>query len=280
MKAETATNSGTFSDVDLPDLVTIAASIGNVTQDPGNSGYWIWELPTTDNLPTTEVEITAQDDHGGVSTLTFTVTVGNVNPTPVIESINAVRVEGTSITVTASATDPAGTNDTLTYSYSVLKNGASFATGLGVDQTSFSFSPDDNGSYQITLTVSDEDGGSAVASQTISVGNVNPTPVIESIGAVRLEGTAVLVAASATDPAGANDTLTYSYSVLKNGSAYASGSGVDQTSFSFAPYDNGSYQITLAVSDEDGGSAVTSQTITVNNVIPIITGLAQLGSDQ
>ena len=43
-----------------------------------------------------------------------------------------------------------------------------------MDQTGFSFTPNDNGSYQIVLTVSDEDGGSATVDQTISVANVAP----------------------------------------------------------------------------------------------------------
>ena len=104
--------------------------------------------------------------------------------------------------MTASATDPAGSNDTSTYAYQIYKNGSSFAAGSGVNQTSFNFTPDDNGSYDIQLTVSDEDGGSATTSQTISVANANPVPSIDFISSTRIEGTSIAVTASGTDPAG------------------------------------------------------------------------------
>ena len=70
-----------------------------------------------------------------------------------------------------------------------------------------------DGSYRIVLTVSDEDGGSSSVEQTIAVANVAPTPSIVSIGAVRIEGTSIAVSGAATDPAGANDTLSYSWQV-------------------------------------------------------------------
>jgi ELWxxDGT repeat protein len=220
------------------------------------------------------ITVAVTDDDGGGGSATLEVTVANVAPTPSIDVISATRLEGTQIDVTASATDPAGASDTLTYSYAVFKDGSTtpFATGGGVELTSFSFTPDDNGSYEIVLTVSDEDGGSAQASQMISVANVAPTPVIDQISATRLEGTQIDVTASATDPAGASDTLTYSYEVFKDGAStpFATGSGVDLTSFSFTPDDNGSYEIVLTVSDEDGGSAQASQMITVENAAPTV----------
>ena len=59
----------------------------------------------------------------------------------------------------ASATDPAGTNDPLTFSYEVFKQNATtaFASGSDVNKTAFSFTPDDDGNYRIVLTVSDGD---------------------------------------------------------------------------------------------------------------------------
>ena len=54
-----------------------------------------------------------------------------------------------------------------------------------MDQTSFRFTPDDDGSYEVRLTVSDEDGGSNTTSQTISVANLAPEASIEAISATR-----------------------------------------------------------------------------------------------
>ena len=87
----------------------------------------------------------------------------------------------------------------------------------------------------------DEDGGSAATSQTISVANVLQR-LSSSRSAPPRGRHAIEVAASATDPAGANDTLSYSWEVFKDGVAFANGSGTDLASFSFTPDDNGSYQ--------------------------------------
>ena len=55
--------------------------------------------------------------------------------------------------------------DTLSYVWAVLKGGAAFTSGSGA---TFTFTPDDNASDEIGLTVSDEDGGSTPSAETIS----------------------------------------------------------------------------------------------------------------
>ena len=223
-------------------------------------------LFTPDDNGSYRLVLTVTDNGGLSASVEQTVAVSNVAPTPSIVSIGAVRVEGTSISVSGAATDPAGANDTLSYSWQVFANGSvsPFATGSG---TNFAFTPDDDGSFRIVLSVSDEDGGSATAEQTVAVSNAAPAPSITSIGAVRTEGTSIAVSGTATDPAGSNDTLSYAWQVFANGGAtpLATGSGSD---FSFTPDDDGSYRIVLTVSDEDGGSASVEQTIAVSNAAP------------
>lgn len=106
--------------------------------------------------------------------------------------------------------------------------------------------------------------------------NIAPTASIELISATRVEGGEIAVTANATDPDGADDSLTYEYEVFKleNGSStlFASNSAVGLTEFSFTPDDNGSYKILLTAVDQDGGTATASQTIDVENVAPTITG--------
>ena len=232
-----------------------------------------WSFTPTDN-GSYEIRLTASDEDGGSATVAQTISVANVDPSPSIVSIGTPRVEATSIAVSGTATDAAGANDTLSYAWSVYKDGGTtaFATGTGA---SWSFTPTDNGSYDIRLTASDEDGGSAMASQTISVVNLDPSPSIVSIGTPQVEGTAIAVTGLATDPAGANDSLSYAWSVLKDSVSFASGSGAN---WSFTPTDNGSYEIRLTASDDDGGSAMVSQSISVANVppTPSLSGLASV----
>ncbi len=205
------------------------------------------------------------------NTVEQVIEVSNVAPSPTIISISEPQEEGTAITVTATATDPAGVNDTLTYTWSVLKGDVAYASASGVDMTEYTFTPDDNGSYAVSLTVSDEDGGSATVESTVEVSNVAPRSLsIVSISEPQEEGTAITVTATATDPAGVNDTLTYTWSVLKGDVAYASASGVDMTEYTFTPDDNGSYAVSLTVSDEDGGSATVGSIIAVSSVAPSV----------
>ena len=136
------------------------------------------------------------------------------------------------------------------------------------------------------LTVSDEDGGSAVTSQTITVANVIPVITGLSVNsAVINENGSVTISGSFTDK-GIQDTHTVlinwgngetsSAAVVVQGSGSGTFSATHQyrddnpTSTSFDPY-----TIRATVTDDDGGLSVSSTVgITVNNVIPAIAVLS------
>src|SRR5262249_7659209 len=148
------------------------------------------------------------------------------------------------------------------------RNGAAYASGSAA---SFSFTPDDNGTYVVTLAATDKDGGvSPQASATITVDNVAPTAAVTGATASghSPEGTASRLGSTVTDPSAADTKagFTYAWSVTRNGVAYASGSAAG---FSFTPNDNGTYVVSLTATDKDGGaSQQASATITVDNVAP------------
>ena len=64
------------------------------------------------------------DADGASATGTTTVTVRNLAPVPTITSVSAGWLEGTAITATGAATDPAGPTDAVTLSWAVYKDGA------------------------------------------------------------------------------------------------------------------------------------------------------------
>ena len=116
----------------------------------------------------------------------------------------------------AVASDPAA-EDVLSYEWRV--NG--LLQPNGEDPAQFVFTPPDNGSFVIGLTVRDDDGGIATASKTLSVQNVAPTATIASDPATTAaDGSVVGLAAVVTDPGTADttpNTFTYSWTATRNG---------------------------------------------------------------
>jgi Ca2+-binding RTX toxin-like protein len=257
--------------INLTSMVTVgSAPIANyawsVTKNgnPYTTGSAASFSFTPDDNASYVVTLTVTATDGGTGTAPAqTITVTNVAPTPTIHGAPASSPEGTAINVSATSTDP-GTFDNATYAWSVTKNGNPYASGSGV---SFSFTPDDNASYVITLTATDNDLSAGTTTATVSVTNVAPTPTIHGAPALSPEGTAINVSATSTDP-GTMDTATYAWSVTKNGSPYASGAGVN---FSFTPDDNASYVITLTATDKDLSAGTTTATVSVTNVAPSAT---------
>src|SRR5690606_7033323 len=102
-----AANTGTFSDPD-GDPVTLAASIGTVTDAGG--GTWSWSFGTTDGpAESQQVTITGTDDHGAETSIQFALTVDNVAPV-VDAGPDAAIVSGDAFFLSGTFTD-AGTID-------------------------------------------------------------------------------------------------------------------------------------------------------------------------
>src|SRR5205823_9229119 len=99
------------------------------------------------------------------------VTVHDAAPTATINGAPAQSDEGTALSLTSSVSDP-GSADTFTYAWAVTKNGNAYASAT---TQNFSFTPDDNGSYVVTLTVTDDDGGDSRRATGRTGNNVAPT---------------------------------------------------------------------------------------------------------
>src|SRR5205085_2475293 len=153
------------------------------------------------------VHLTVTDNDGGSTETSETIQVTNVPPTAAITGAPASSPEGTTITLGSSVSDP-GSADTLTYAWTVEKNGSLYASGSDAGIT---FTPDDDATYVAHLTVTDGDGDSTTVSKTINVTNVAPAASITGAPASSAEGTAITLGSSVSD-VGTNDTFTYAWS--------------------------------------------------------------------
>src|SRR5207253_1864605 len=163
--------------------------------------------------------------------------------------------EGTAVNLTSDASD-AGTADTLTYAWSVKKDNAAYDLGeTTTDADTFSFTPNDNGSYEVTLTVTDDDGGVKSKAVVIDVTNANPTATISGEPAESIvEGAAVALTVTPAD-AGSEDTFTYAWTVKKDNATYDLGdTTVNAASLTFTTNDNGDYVATCVVSDDEAAT--------------------------
>ena len=209
-------------------------------------------------------------DGGLTDSQTITITVSNVNRSPILANItNKSIAENNQLLFTISATDPDG--DTLSYFTSALPAGATFQNQIFTWPLSF----DQAGRYYVTFIVSD---GSAIDLQTITitVDNVNREPLLEAIGDKNVdEGSQLTFVVTATDPDG--DTITYSAQNLP-----ADANFIGQTFF-WQPTNEmaGSYQITFTASD---GLSTVSETVTITvnnaNATPVLVPIEDKSVDE
>jgi len=190
---------------------------------------------------------------------TITITVGNVNRPPVLNSIGIKTVNESALlafTITASDLD----GDALTYTASNLPTGASFNAA----QHSFNWTPSygASGNYNVTFTVTDNGAPAQSDSEqvTITVGDVNRPPVLNSIGAKTVnENESLDFTITANDPDA--DTLTYTVGNLPTGASF----NANQQKFSWTPdYGaSGNYNVTFIVTDNGAPAQSDSEQVTI-----------------
>ena len=225
------------------------------------------------------VRIRSTDQGGLFFEEPFTITVTNVNemPTVTLAAANDLVVnEGSSHTYSFTTSDPDSGDSFALLSTSCGLNGsqvgaATFNTTTGAGTFVCSF-PDGTVSSSVSVQVEDANGAdSNTASQTITILNVAPT--ITAVTAVPdpvNEGSPTTVTVTATDPAGANDPLTYEFDCNDNG-VYEIVQLADNDAT--CTFDDGPATRTIGVrvTDGDGGADTDTVEVDVDNVAPTAT---------
>jgi len=265
-EGQTATNSGTYSDANSGDNVTISASVGSVTKTGTNNGTWSWSFATTDGPDESQtVTITADDGHGGIQT-TFSLVVNNVAPTVTLSGPSSAN-EGDTKSYSFIVSDPG--DDTFSVVSASCGTNGTFSNGVfdgvtGAGSFDCTF-PDGPASSNVSVQVKDSDGANSnTDSKIVTVANVAPSLSMLAIsgnsGTACANGNDVKLSFTFTDPAGSNDT--YTGSINWGDSTSTSFSSSPQTDVTHH-YSAGAYTIKVNVHDEDGGNAV-EQTTSVN----------------
>jgi endonuclease G len=209
------------------------------------------------------------------ATATVNITVNPVNDAPSASiSVPSSTAEGSGVTATVSVTD--ADDSSFTYAWTVTKNGSPYASG---SSNSINFTPDDDGAYDVSVTVSDAGNASGSDLETVTATNVAPAITSISGPAAPLQlGAGATVNATYVDP-GTADTHTANLTWDDASSSTVSCSGGTCTaSHTYAAA--GVYEVTMVVSDDDGGSdsATFSYVVVVDSNGRFVTGSGSLST--
>lgn len=214
------------------------------------------------------IELTVNDGDGGTASRAGSLLVSSSAPELGVVVIPATANEVETVSLTATASDGDGTTDGLTFVWNVEQPGGTVEQLAGPN-VQFTF-PDD-GDFIVSVTVTDNEGEIVSSEpQTVTVGNVDPQLTGSNIPGTGIEGTSINLTASATDIAGTRDPLNFLWTITHPD---GSESEVGGTSALFTPPDDGTYELTLTVDDNDGGQATVSGQIVVGNADPLINGI-------
>ena len=266
-EGSTATMSGTYQDPDGDNVALSASPGGTLTKTGTSAGTWMWSQTGADESPVQQVTITATDGHGGTTPVMFNVSFMPVPPTVTIVGAPSSGPEGTGITLSAKATSPSAADQAVgfNYSWTESKNGGTPTTPVA--GPTFTLTPDDEGSFAVTLTAVDDGGNGASVKATITGTNVDPKASLtfKFTGIVLLPLTPISFDGGFTD-AGALDTHTATFdygdsSPVDTTTYGASGDGDTTDNYGYkAP---GTYTVTYTVTDDDGGSSFATVKVTV-----------------
>ncbi|MFA5056089.1 MAG: PKD domain-containing protein [Dehalococcoidia bacterium] len=202
------------------------------------------------------VTLTVTDNNGATGTVATTTTIANVAPAVNAGPDVASVLIGSSVRFNGSFTDP-GWLDTHTIAWD-FGDGTSTVTGTLTPSHTYS----SDGGYTVTLTVTDDDGG--IGTDTLTV-HVNNAPVPDTGGPYAgNEGSVIAFNGSTSyDPDGIITIYSWNFG---DGTPLVAGNATPTHVYG----DNGTYTVTLTVTDNNGAVSTAATTATIANVAPIV----------
>jgi hypothetical protein len=249
------------------------------------SGFGPFSTTPSANCPTTDNGVRAvggkvKDKDGGVSTYAASVAVDNVAPTATFNAPASVN-EGSNIALSLTgASDPSSADTSAGFTYA-------FDCGDGSGYGPFSGSngatcpTTDNGARPVGGKIRDKDGGVRQYTATVTVKNVAPSVTGPADQSSSEGSTASFTLGSFSDP-GADSPWSVDIN-WGDGSAHSTFTKATTGSLgsqSHAYADNGSYTVTVIVTDKDAESGQATFKADVSNVSPTVTAPANQTADE
>lgn len=268
-EGDTVVNTVTFSDPGA-DTVSLTASLGSVVDN--GDGSWSWLFATRDGPNESQlVTITATDSDSASTDAMFDLVVNNVAPQfeagpnetllpPIVGFFNRRNI---------TFTDPGE---------DIWSGTVNFGEGAGNQELAInslnktfdlSHTYMDEGTYGVSVTVQDDDGGSWSDSFWVVV-VLNTPPVADAGGPYTLDEGAILTLDGSGSTDEEENIISWEWD-LDNDGEYDDATGLT-TTFSWA--DDGLFTVGLKVTDGYGEFNVDSATVTVNNIAPTLSGVA------
>ena len=262
--------------VDGSDTVgSVSIVNGQVVYDPNGQ----FESLAAGETATDSFSYTVADGQGGSATATVTVTVTGVNDGPSAAADSAATDQDSAVVVDVLANDSdPDASDTLSVTTASAGNGSVSINGDGT----LTYTPDAGfvGSDTISYTISDGQGGSASATVSVTVNDVNDAPVGQADAFNATEGNTLLgnVLANDTDADGdslsvtafngsagnVGQQITLASGALLTLSANGDLSFVTTNAYEYLSQGQSTVEtFTYEVSDGRGGTATVTGTITV-----------------
>jgi single-stranded DNA-binding protein len=230
-----------------------------------------------DGPATTDVAIKVADSDGASTTdseKVAVVTVANVSPA-VTAPANQNSNEGENHSfVLGSFTDPGADTWTVDVDWGDGTTHDNPAVGSAGNIPATQHEYDDNGTYTVTVKVTDDDGAYDSKTFQVSVANLAPTGTLGNNGPINEGGSATVSFTAVSDPSTADSvTLRYAFDCAGgplDAVDYDDAGTVGSTSCS---YDDGLryYSVSGVIIDKDGGRHDASTVVRVNNVAPSAT---------